>query len=387
MDKKQKKNIKLYKIYRSLNMDVLFYFAIIYLFLTNQKGLDVADTLLFEALFIIAGFLAQIPCSIMTLKIGKRNSLIISNLFNALSTALLIIAPNMSVIGISQFFSGTSFAIRDACEEDILFDSLQGEKDRSKKFTIIEGNARARFNYLDACSSILSGFLYVVNPYVPLVLSLIISCCTLFLSIGFEEVCFVKEKAKEETIGQKYHELIDTLKDIVKSNRLKFLIMLDGILWSLLYIIDMLRNTVLLDIGVQEQYIGLIIAIFTIIRGIASKNAEEVHEKHRNRTFEYLLIPIPILFLGAGLLLKYLNNFTNNSSEKRIKISTARLTIENLFAAVTMVFSTIIMKYIEDRYTIIILAVFFSLVFVIFLTIMRKYVGKKKEEYGKDEII
>jgi hypothetical protein len=229
----------------------------------------------------------------------------------------------------------------------------------------------------------------------------------------------VKEKAKQETVGEKYKELVETLKDIVKSNRLKFLIMLDGIFWSLSYIISMLRNTILLEIGVQEQYIGLIIAIFTIIMGISSKNAEEVHEKHRNRTFEYLLIPIPILFLGAGLLLflnwnqnveiaiayvlfavlyfqigpysvlmkKYLNNFTNNSSDKRIKISTARLTIENLFAAVTMVISTIIMKYIEDRYTIIILAVFFSILFVVFLTIMRKYVGKKKEEYGKDEII
>ena len=41
LKEKKKKNIKLYKIYKVLSYDLVFYYAIIYLFFVRQKDLTV----------------------------------------------------------------------------------------------------------------------------------------------------------------------------------------------------------------------------------------------------------------------------------------------------------------------------------------------------------
>ena len=53
---KRKKNIKLYSIYGPISIDLFFYYAIEFLFLTQVKNIDASDVVLkssFYALFMI----------------------------------------------------------------------------------------------------------------------------------------------------------------------------------------------------------------------------------------------------------------------------------------------------------------------------------------------
>ena len=54
--RKKKNNIKLYPLYRIFSLDLLFYYAIIYLFLTIEKGISVAEVLQFDAFYILFKF-------------------------------------------------------------------------------------------------------------------------------------------------------------------------------------------------------------------------------------------------------------------------------------------------------------------------------------------
>ena len=54
---KRQKNIELYKSYRVFSYDLLFYYAIIYLFLTIEKGISAAQVLQFDAFYILFRFL------------------------------------------------------------------------------------------------------------------------------------------------------------------------------------------------------------------------------------------------------------------------------------------------------------------------------------------
>lgn len=49
--KKKQKNVKLYPKYKMLSWDMLFYYAIIFLFFTETKGISAADVLLAESFY------------------------------------------------------------------------------------------------------------------------------------------------------------------------------------------------------------------------------------------------------------------------------------------------------------------------------------------------
>ena len=71
---KKKINIDLYKSYRTFAYDLMFYYAIEYLFLTVEKGLSAAQVLKFNAFYILFKFITQIPVTILIQRTGKRST-------------------------------------------------------------------------------------------------------------------------------------------------------------------------------------------------------------------------------------------------------------------------------------------------------------------------
>jgi len=59
---KRKNNLKLYPIYKMLAWDLLFYYAIAFLFLTIEKGVSASEILFAAAFFPLFRVLFQISC-------------------------------------------------------------------------------------------------------------------------------------------------------------------------------------------------------------------------------------------------------------------------------------------------------------------------------------
>lgn len=414
LERKKKNNIKLYPIYRIFSWDLLFYYAIIYLFLTIEKGISAAEALQFDAFYISFKFLMQIPCTLLIQKIGKRRSIIIANFVLVLHILIIMFALNFQMLLISQILCAFSYIIKGTCESDMLYDSLEHGEKRGLIFAKIDGKANAKYYYLDAISAVLSGFLFIINPYIPMILCFIVLFIAFFLSIKFEEIHSQKGKMKikEEMKNIKYG-----FKNIFKSKRLKSLLIFNAIFVALIKILQNVRNTVLIEIGVEEQYFGIIFAVLGIISGIAAKNQGKIHKKYRNRTLTFLSLPTAVscLFMGvillchfsmpitiSGILIlfviqyvmkgpyyilikQYFNNFTN--SEKRIKISTINNLCENAIASTLILGASYILENVPIAYTTIIIGCIAMLGFVLLLDYMRGTVGLKPEEYKAKEIL
>lgn len=414
LERKKKNNIKLYPIYRIFSWDLLFYYAIIYLFLTIEKGISAAEVLQFDAFYISFKFLMQIPCTLLIQKIGKRRSIIIANFVLVLHILIIMFALNFQMLLISQILCAFSYIIKGTCESDMLYDSLEHGEKRGLIFAKIDGKANAKYYYLDAISAVLSGFLFIINPYIPMILCFIVLFIAFFLSIKFEEIHSQKGKMKikEEMKNIKYG-----FKNIFKSKRLKSLLIFNAIFVALIKILQNVRNTVLIEIGVEEQYFGIIFAVLGIISGIAAKNQGKIHKKYRNRTLTFLSLPTAVscLFMGvillchfsmpitiSGILIlfviqyvmkgpyyilikQYFNNFTN--SEKRIKISTINNLCENAIASTLILGASYILENVPIAYTTIIIGCIAMLGFVLLLDYMRGTVGLKPEEYKAKEIL
>lgn len=125
----EKINIKLYPIYKMFSWDLLFYYAIIFLFLTQVKGISASDVLLGESLYPLFKFIFQIPVTWFIDRFGKRKSLIVGNIFVALSILTFIFTLNFSFVVIAQFFSAIGYVLKGTAESNILYDSIpRGKK-------------------------------------------------------------------------------------------------------------------------------------------------------------------------------------------------------------------------------------------------------------------
>lgn len=411
---KKRKNIELYKKYKVFSYDLLFYYAIIYLFLTIEKGISAAEVLQFDAFYVLFKSILQIPSTILIEKIGKRKSLIIANFVNVVHILIIILAPNFKWLLVSQFLCAFGFIIKATCETDMLYDSIEHGEKRGSIFAKIDGKANARHYYIEAISSVISGFLFVINPYIPMILCLLILIFSAVMSVKFEDI---QGKLKKTRISDNLRELRYSFRNIIKSKRLVSLLLFNALMIGMIKILQNLRNTVLLEVEMPEQYFGIIFAIMGIIAGISARNQERIHKKFRNKTLTFLALPMAFscLFMGVVLMLnmkfeinvsiilvlfaiqyimkgpyyvlikRYLNNFTN--SEKRVKIATVNNLIENLIASILIFGASSILDILPINITLLIIGCVGIMLFVLLLDKMRSTVGLKMEDYGKREIL
>ena len=414
LQEKENNNIKVYKKYRVFSWDLLFYYAIIYLFLTIEKKITPAQVLQFDAFYILFKFITQIPSTLIIQKIGKRKSLILANFVLAIHVLIIMFSTNFEMLVFSQVLCAFSFVIKATCETDMLYDSLKHEEKRGVKFAKIDGKSTSLYYYIDAISAAISGFLFVINPYIPMALCFAISLVTFFMSAKFEEIH--EEKGKMQ-IKKEINNIEVSFKNILKSERLKSLLIFNGIFVALIKILQNLRNTVLIEIGMPEQYFGIIFAFLGIVTGIGARNQGRIHKRYRNRTLAFLSLPVAVSGLITGLVLfcnfnytittiiilllftiqyvvkgpyyvlikQYFNNFTN--SEKRVRIATANNVFENGIASILIFLASWILKIAQIKFTLIILGCIFIITFVLLLDKMKTRVGLKPEEYSKKEIL
>jgi len=191
----------------------------------------------------------------------------------------------------------------------------------------------------------------------------------------------------------------------------------NAIFIGLIKILQNLRNTVLIEIGMPEQYFGIIFAVLGIIMGLSARNQGKIHKKYRNKTLGFSSLPTAVSCLMIGVILlcnfktsvtitfviifivvqyimrgpyyilikQYFNNFTN--SEKRIRIATANNLCENAIASILIFASSFILDLVDIKFTMIIVGCIFIIGFVLLLDYMRSRVGLKAEEYSKKEIL
>lgn len=411
---KEEQNMKVYPIYKMLSWDLLFYYSINFIFLTQIKGFSASAVLLSEAFYPIFKVATQLPLTVLVEKIGKRNSLILANSINVLSVLSYIIASNLAFVFIGQFFSAVAFNIKGIVETNLLYDSLPKDGKRGQRFSKIDGKGLAWYYYADAITSIASGFLYVINGYLPLILCLI--CCLISTMLAFKFNDVRKSEQELVNIKQYLKELKRSLKYMLQSSRLKYLFAFGATFAALLGVLISLRSGTFEQIGVPEQYFGVVFAALGIMSGITAKNQHRIHNRFTNKTLAVISIPTTvscilvgfcvlgnfsfkatlvilialflIQFIAKGafytLIKRYLNNFTN--SAMRNKITSAYNLVESIARAGVALIASWLLKITTASNAMLVIGCILTIVIVLLLDRMRNKVGLRPEEYSKKEI-
>lgn len=411
LEKKQI-NIKLFPFYKMISWDLLFYYAIIFLYLVQVKNLTAGQVLLAEALYNIAIMLFVIPSGKIVDKIGKKNSVIIANVCVSASIVILLIMRNFSHLIISYAVMAFGYSIKSISENVILYDSIPSGSKRGKIFSTIDGKASSYYYYIDAIAAIGAGYLYAVNPYIPVVLCLIMCIISTFLSTRLQHTATI-DKAKMD--NNEKVSLKETFKYVKGSKRIQYLILFYAICSGLLYVISTLRSSLFEDLNLNAKYFGIIYSVLQILAGTTARYQNKIQNKFKNETLAVLGIPLTLscVFIGIlgilnpdnfiftviillfmtqniikgpyrGLIVRYMNNFTNKS------IRTKLAQIESLtYYGVTVVFSLICSCLLEKTTTantFIVIGCLTTFLIGTLLYFMKGRVGLKPEQYPAEDL-
>ena len=417
----KKRNRKLFVLYKFLANDLLFYYTISFLFLSNVKGLSTAQIVFAESFYPIFKLFFQFPSTITIQKIGKKNSLLIANLCVGIYLFLVLILNTTFELILANVFCAIGFVIKGIAESNFLFDSLENTEDKKENFSKLEGKASAGFFLIDAITALATGFLYLINPYIPMVLSCICMFLAIIITCFFREIPIsnLQKQKNQKFSKQLKSQITDTIsgfKYIIKSTRLRALILFNAILVSLLILMVTLHRSILDSVGVTSEYFGIIFAIMGIVISFSSSRSVYIHEKYHNKTLSILgilltfsiiitglstlinlpkaimyfvlLLMISISYMVKGphyvLIKQYLNSFCD--SNMRIKIYSANLFFEYICTATISMTTSLLLNYFSSSFAALIVGIISFILMIFLIKYMSTRVGLKPEEYSEKDI-
>ena len=413
--KARKQNLKLYPKYLMLGYDLLFYYGIRVMFLINVKGITDSQILLAATVYAISMIVMQVPATLLTSKIGYKNTAIAGNIVNIIFGILLITFNGFGGLALVQFISGTAFALKYVSESNLLSSSIPQAPtyQRNEIFSRLDKKGFSRYCIFSAISTIIAGFLYNINPYIPIFLSLLCTIAATAISFNFNDI---QEEESKESFKDYIKDLRKGYKFITKSKRLRALLIMTGAIWGIIVLLDSYQLTLLEDIGATSVQVGFIFAMFELTRGLFSNTALDFNKKFKNKSLTNILLTFATGFILAGIIAmtqlpfytklvviviillimgaanaidqilakKYVNNFA--STKILPAIYSAKSICDNLFRTIVTLLGSAIVGIYNIDIAMVVMGIFI-LILTLGLTVYSKdKLGLKPEEYTQKDI-
>lgn len=412
----RKRNMKLFPTYKKLAWDYLFFYTINFLFLTQVKGINPADVVLIDAFYSLFGIMAQIPATFIVEFLGRKNSIILANIVNCLYMVIIILSSNLFNLITAELMSSLAFAIKETAEPSLLNESIPKAKSKDKIFARISEKGASGYYLINAVSTVLAGWLYEINPYIPISLSLSTLIIVTAISTFFiEPIKKHKVNVKQISLISNIKEIESSFKFILKSERLKSLMVYVALIGGLLCTLSTYEVSLLEELNISSGIIGIIFAGLGIIASFATKKQEQFHQKFKNKSLSVIGLSITISCIFAGIFAvfsnnlryliigiivayivkyivtsiyyslteKYLRNFANEEIDT--KIYTAKNLIKSISSAIVGVFASFLLDRMNTAYCMIILGIVFTTLTILTILYMKTRVGLNPEEYSKEE--
>lgn len=408
-----KYNRRIYPVYKGIGWDPLFYSATIFLFLTQVKGIEAAKVLYAESAYAFFALILQIPATILIEKLGSRKALVLGNLLVTIQIVMMLFTNHFVILLIAYLILALGTSMKDISECAVLYDATKVCKGKNSMGKIDAKGSSASYA-LTAITSIMEGYLFVLNPYIPIVLSSLISFLAVIIAYRFEEI--EKEEKKNATITDTIKDMKEGFRFIVHSKRLKALLMFTSLFVGVLMMISTYENSLLSDLNVQPQSFGIIFAVLILVQCVGVQYQDKIHKMFKNKTLAFLTIPIFVSFMVIGVVVKfcpyqsltivlvlamfsvqhflrapywtlenkYMTNFTDDYI--RVKILSANKIMNAILKIVITFLAGLLLEYYSTSQAYFMIGSVGLVMMLLILKYMQKRVGLNPEEYDKQDI-
>lgn len=418
ISKKRRNNAILYPIYKMFSWDLLCFYSIEFLFYTITKSINTSQVLLITAAYIIGKMLFQIPSVALSDYLGKRISMIIGNSILVVYMILLIVSPNIWWMIIATALSGFGYDIKAISEGNLLYDSV-ATRGGDGIYTKIDSKGASAYYVFDTILSLVAGYMFIINNYLPLYICLTFLIISLILSFSFKDI----HRGKKGKTGIDFKNFIQGYSEDIKnsfsfikrSNRMKAYVTFAAVFYGIIKVMTTYRSDLLTNMQIGEAQFSLIYAVLSLIAAISASFSRQVQKKFKNKTLKFISLSYILSIIGVGLIsikftndiaipfvlilcaimrmadsqwyvteYTYLRNFT--TYETRTKITFTFELIVGGIASLISILGAILVNYLNIRYSIILLGLLSLALMTVILDYMKTRFGLKPREYKKEDL-
>ena len=300
------RNVKLFPIYKLFSYDVLFYYAISILYLTGTKGFSVSQVALLSSIYSLSAIISQIPAAILADRIGLRNSMIVGNIFVMLWGILYLVVPTFSIFFIGDIFCAFGFALKGVSESPFIYSTLK-KMGKVSEFAKVEGKGSSLYFIVEAIASIVAGYLYFINPYLPLIFACI--CALIAVILAFYMKSTKIQERDKQTPKERFKEMFGGFKFIFKSKRLHAILIFACVFYGVLSLSNLYIKTYLNDIKVSSTLFGYIFAAASIASAVGAVIQDKIEKRHKNKTLSAISITYIASFVVLGSFALIFKNY------------------------------------------------------------------------------
>lgn len=405
------KNERLYKIYRAFGYDYLFYSTINFLFVTTTKNISVGQFMYLYSIYALFFAIFQIPLNYIVESLGLKKSNMLGNLLLVVHISFYIIFKKFIFLALAEVFCALGFALKGLSETQLLYASLK-RTGRTSKFAKLEGKGVSRYYYLEAIGSVFIGYLFTINPYIPISITLICVIIAFIISTRFEDV---HSNLDNDNSGIKSY--LKGFKRILKSQRLISIFIFAFFVTGFIEVVKTLQKSIIVDLEFSPIVYTMILAALTLGVGIGSRFQERVEKITQRKTLTIIsvLITLTVVIIGFSNLVsssininilititflavfnlaqgiyrisikKYLNNFT--TSEVRGKILAIFYIFEGVGKSALSFFSGIMIDSIGTNLTCIFSGMIMLLIVILNLKFMKSRLGLDPDKYDNADLL
>lgn len=185
-NKKINTSIKIYPLFYGLTADLIFWIAINTLFLTTVKHLSAAQINSIETIGTGVGIIFQFFIIKIVRKIGNLKAVRLGTILLFMSATINTIATSYLGLLMAEICYTIGFVFK-AMDNVILIKNLK-HLNRSNEYIKFQTKGSTIYSMTTLVISLLSGFLFNVNPYLPMIICMVICFINILLTYYLYEV-------------------------------------------------------------------------------------------------------------------------------------------------------------------------------------------------------
>lgn len=292
--KKVNRSIKLFPAFSSFSADIIFFVPIDTLFLTLTKGLNASQITAITMVSLIICIITQKSILTATKKLGNTNSVKLGAFLLLISVIILTFGKSFIVLLLYKCIYEIAFMFLNMSR--ILLRNNLVSINREEDYYKIRNKSKIMYAIITMITALCSGYLFNLNNYLPMYLSIVIYFIILIASFSFYEAKEIKDnKINKKEIKNGKQKMASALFWVILSNAMFYSIIKMGQNNSKLFMQYDFQKT--LSVEMVTYYITIIVFISRIARLIGNIAFGKLFSKLKGKTSIILTMTLALAFL------------------------------------------------------------------------------------------
>lgn len=300
MDNSKEKSIKLsnkiYPIFYGLSSDLIFFIEVNTLFLTTVKGLTTSEINFMTTIGVLVALVFYLLSHKIINKIGNLYSIKLGTLLLLISALLFTFSTNLIFFVLAEIFYEVGFVFK--CVEQVVLNNNLIYQNKENDFIKIKTKATTIYSIVTMIATFIAGFLFNINPYLPMFICILICFNNFIMAHYIYEVNFDN---KELELKKNYKFSFNKIMIIT--------ILVYGLIYGTITVCqtnDKLFIQYELQDFLKSNSVTLVMSIILFLsrvsRLILNLIFEKIYDKFKNRTLYLiyfgLLISVSLFVIG-----------------------------------------------------------------------------------------